>query len=88
MRRLAGVFFFRNFFLSLIVGALTGFVVSSISPSKKGATLDVILGVVGAFLGGLFLNILKVGPTRFFGLLLFQVLGALLVVGLGRLLNK
>jgi uncharacterized membrane protein YeaQ/YmgE (transglycosylase-associated protein family) len=76
---------FRNLFWAVIVGGLTGLVASSVSPTKKGATTDVVLGMVGAFLGGVFLSFIRFGVPRLFGVLIFQVVGALVLILVGRM---
>ena len=77
----------RNFFLSLIAGGIVGAIIAIILPTKKGASLDIVLGVVGGFLGNLFLRFFRAGmPAGFFGATFIQAIGALVLILIGRLI--
>ena len=83
-----------NFIIWLIAGALVGWVASVIMKTngRQGLVLDIVVGVVGAFLAGYFL-------TPFFGIstinqnnfslpaLLVSLLGAVILLALVRLVN-
>jgi uncharacterized membrane protein YeaQ/YmgE (transglycosylase-associated protein family) len=83
-----------NFVLWLIAGALVGWVASIIMKTngRQGLVLDIVVGIVGAFLAGYFL-------TPFFGIstinqnnfsmpaLLVSLLGAVILLALVRLVN-
>ena len=45
-----------NFIIWIIAGGLVGWVASLIMRSRQGPILDVIVGIVGAFVGGYFLT--------------------------------
>ena len=45
-----------NFIIWIIVGGLVGWVASMIMRSRQGPIADVIVGIVGAFVGGYFLT--------------------------------
>jgi uncharacterized membrane protein YeaQ/YmgE (transglycosylase-associated protein family) len=45
-----------NFIIWIIVGGLVGWVASLIMRSRQGPIADVIVGIVGAFVGGYFLT--------------------------------
>ena len=45
-----------NFIIWIIVGGLVGWVASMIMRSRQGPIGDVIVGIVGAFVGGYFLT--------------------------------
>ena len=56
-----------NFLLWIIVGALIGWVASSImkTNSRQGLIADILVGIVGAFVGGYFLSpLFKVGTIN------------------------
>jgi uncharacterized membrane protein YeaQ/YmgE (transglycosylase-associated protein family) len=83
-----------NFIIWLIAGAVVGYVASIIMKTngRQGLVLDIVVGVVGAFLAGYFL-------TPFFGIstinqnnfsvpaLLVSLLGAVILLAVVRLFN-
>jgi uncharacterized membrane protein YeaQ/YmgE (transglycosylase-associated protein family) len=83
-----------NFIIWLIAGALVGWVASVImrTSGRQGLVLDIVVGIVGAFLAGYFL-------TPFFGIstinqnnfslpaLLVSLLGAVILLAIVRLFN-
>jgi uncharacterized membrane protein YeaQ/YmgE (transglycosylase-associated protein family) len=83
-----------NFVLWLIAGAFVGWLASVIMKSngRQGLVIDIVVGVVGAFLAGYFL-------TPFFGIstinqnnfsleaLLVSLLGAVILLAIVRLFN-
>jgi uncharacterized membrane protein YeaQ/YmgE (transglycosylase-associated protein family) len=84
-----------NFVIWLIAGAVVGWVASIIMKTngRQGLVLDIVVGVVGAFLAGYFL-------TPFFGIatinqndfsvpaLLVSLLGAVILLAVVRLFNR
>ena len=84
-----------NFVIWLIAGAIVGWVASRImgTSGQQGLILDIVVGVVGAFLAGYFL-------TPFFGIstinqnnfslpaLLVSLLGAVILLALVRLVRR
>lgn len=89
IRRFFGFIALRNLFLSVVIGGLTGLIVSSVSPTKRGTTMDIVLGMVGAFLGSVFLTLLRGGVPKVavFGVLFAQIIGALVLILFARLLG-
>ncbi len=73
----------------VFLGGLSGWIASQIMRDDAGAIEDMILGVIGGFFGGLMMN--SVGATGVIGFNLYSatvtVLGAILVVFLGRLMR-
>ncbi len=83
-----------NLIIYLIAGAIVGYVASRImhTNSQQGLLLDIVVGVVGAFLAGYFISpLLKVGtindaitlPT-----LLVTLLGSVVLLGLYRIVAR
>jgi uncharacterized membrane protein YeaQ/YmgE (transglycosylase-associated protein family) len=84
-----------NFVIWLIAGAVVGWVASRImgTSGQQGLILDIVVGVVGAFLAGYFL-------TPFFGIstinqnnfslpaLLVSLLGAVILLAIVRLIRR
>lgn len=79
-----------NILLWIILGALAGWIADMIMKSNHGTLEDIILGVIGAFVGGYIMNFLgQTGVTGFnFYSLIVAVIGAVAVIFLGRLLHK
>ncbi len=84
-----------NFVIWLIAGAVVGWVASIIMKTngRQGLVLDIVVGIVGAFLAGYFL-------TPFFGIatinqndfsvpaLLVSLLGAVILLAVVRVFNR
>ena len=79
-----------NILLWIILGALAGWIAGIIMKSTHGLLEDIILGVIGAFLGGFIMNLLGyTGVTGFnFYSLLVATAGAVIVIFLGRVLHR
>lgn len=77
--------------LWLLLGLVAGWLASVImgTNSQQGMLMDIILGVVGAFAGGLLMNIFgQAGVTGFnFYSLFVATLGAVALIWLGRMLR-
>ena len=54
-----------NFILWLLFGALVGWLASIVmrTDAQQGALLNIVVGIVGAFLGGLIFNLLGIGGS-------------------------
>lgn len=73
----------RALLLTLIVGAVAGWLAGVISKgSGFGLLGNVIVGILGAFLGSLCLGLLGIAATNLIGHLIVAVVGALLLVWL------
>ena len=64
-----------NILLWLLLGALAGWVASLIMKTEQGILLDIVVGIVGAFLGGFLFNIL--GATGVTGFNIYSILVAI-----------
>ncbi len=55
-----------NFILWLLFGALIGWLASLVmrTDAQQGALLNIVVGIVGAFLGGLVFNLLGIGGSN------------------------
>lgn len=76
--------------LWIILGAAAGWIADIIMSSNHGMLEDIVLGVVGAFVGGYILNTFgQSGITGFnFYSLLVAVVGASALIFLGRIIHK
>jgi uncharacterized membrane protein YeaQ/YmgE (transglycosylase-associated protein family) len=74
-----------NIILWIIFGAIAGWIASMImkTGSRQGIIMDVIYGVLGAFLGGWIATLLGGQPVTGFNLysIVVAILGAVLVIG-------
>lgn len=79
-----------GFILWLVLGAVAGWIADLIMKSDHGLLEDVILGIIGAFIGGLLFNVFGApGVTGFnFYSLVVAVIGASIVIYIGRLLHR
>ena len=74
-----------NFIVWLIVGAIIGWVASMIMRTRGGLLLDIIVGIVGAFIAGLVLTpLLGIGTINqgnfSFAALIVSLLGAIILL--------
>lgn len=78
-----------NILIWIIFGAIAGWIASSLMESSHGLVEDIILGVIGAFVGGYVMNFFGQGGVTGFNLYSFVVaiIGAALLIFLGRLLH-
>ncbi len=79
-----------NIILWIILGALAGWIAGMIMVSTHGLLEDIILGIIGAFLGGFIMDLLGYAGITGFNVysLVVAVIGAIIVIYLGRLLHK
>ena len=79
-----------NILLWVILGAIAGWIADMIMKSDHGVIEDIILGVVGAFVGGFILNFLGQSGVTGFNIysLIVAVIGAVILIFLGRLIHK
>jgi len=85
-----------NFILWLLFGALVGWLASIVmhTNSQQGTLLNIVVGIIGAFLGGLLFNLLGVGGGTInngdFSLsaLLVSFIGAVVLLGLINLVRR
>ena len=84
-----GVFLYPGGIISwIVVGLIAGAVAGRVVRGRGyGCLVDIVVGVIGAFVGGLIVSIFTPRGTvyGFWGSLLVAILGALLLVGLLRL---
>ncbi len=71
----------------LVVGAIAGFLASLVMRSPHGVIMDIILGIIGAFVGGLIMNLFgQSGPGGFdIYSILVATLGAIVVIAIHRM---
>jgi len=80
---------FQSFLVFLLVGALAGWLSGLMTKgSGFGLAGNVIVGVIGAFLGNLLFGLVGIVAYGLLGRVLFAVAGALLFVYLLRFIKK
>ena len=81
-----------NILLWIIFGAIAGWVASVImkTNSSQGTMTDIVLGIVGAVVGGFLLGLVGQSGVSGFNLysLVVAVIGAILVIYLGRAMQR
>lgn len=74
----------------IIFGALVGWVASMVMKSSGGLVLDIVVGIVGAVIGGLVMNFFGEGGVGGFTLYSFLValLGACILIAIVRAIQR
>jgi uncharacterized membrane protein YeaQ/YmgE (transglycosylase-associated protein family) len=74
--------------MSIVIGALAGWIAEKLTKSQHGLLLNIVLGIVGAIIGN-FLLMMVFGATMggIFGQLVVAVIGAVLLISLVRLIR-
>ena len=79
-----------NFIFWIILGAIAGFIADVVMKSAHGMLEDILLGIVGAFVGGWVMN--SFGQPGVTGFNLYSIvvaaIGAVILIFLGRLLHR
>lgn len=75
-----------NLLLWLVLGALAGWIASKVmgTGAQQGLLLDIVVGIVGAFLGGILMNVLGFAGVTGFNIysLLVAILGAIVLLAI------
>lgn len=77
-------------FTWIVLGLLAGWGASIVMRNNQGTLTDIVLGVVGAVVGGILMNLLgQPGVSGFnFYSLMVATLGAVVLIWFGRILNN
>jgi uncharacterized membrane protein YeaQ/YmgE (transglycosylase-associated protein family) len=79
----------RGLVIALLIGALAGWLSGLITKGRGfGVAGNIIVGIIGAFLGGFCFGILGIAATNLLGQLIFAVLGSLLFLWLLRFIKR
>lgn len=80
-----------GFLATLVVGAIAGFLAHLVMRTKTGLIVDLILGVIGGFVGG-WLSSLIFGGNLMSGInitsIIVAVVGAVIVIAIYRLVTR
>ncbi len=76
--------------LWIVLGALAGWIAGMIMKSDHSTIEDIVLGIIGAFVGGFIFNFFGQTGVTGFNLysLVVAVFGAIVLIFLGRVLHK
>jgi uncharacterized membrane protein YeaQ/YmgE (transglycosylase-associated protein family) len=74
--------------MTVILGALAGFIAEKVMKFDTGLVMNIILGIVGAMIGNWLLSLVGVGLGGLFGQLITAVLGACILIYLYRAINN
>jgi uncharacterized membrane protein YeaQ/YmgE (transglycosylase-associated protein family) len=79
-----------NILLWLVLGAFAGWIAGVVMKSSHSMVEDIILGIVGSFVGGFLMNQLGQPGVTGFNLysLVVAVVGAAILIALGRVFHK
>ncbi|CAN5292875.1 GlsB/YeaQ/YmgE family stress response membrane protein [soil metagenome] len=81
-----------NILLWIILGGVAGWIASMImkSDSSQGTLMDIVLGVVGAVVGGYVMNFFGQAGVTGFNIysLIVATVGAVIVIWIGRMLRR
>jgi uncharacterized membrane protein YeaQ/YmgE (transglycosylase-associated protein family) len=73
----------------IIVGLIAGWIASMVMKSEGGALRDIIMGIIGAFVGGFVMNFF--GQSGVSGINMYSILvaalGAMIIIWIGRRFN-
>lgn len=70
----------------IIIGGVAGWIASLLMGGKKGLLRYIILGIVGGFVGNLLAGAIGLGAHNTLGSIIISVLGACVIILLGRFL--
>ncbi len=70
----------------IILGLIAGWLASMVSKGSGGVIMDIILGIVGAFVGGFVMNFFGASGVTGFNLysILVAFIGAVILIAIGR----
>lgn len=79
-----------DFIIWIVFGAIAGWVADIVMASDHGLIEDVVLGVIGAFVGGFIMNQFGQPGVTGFNIysLVVAVIGAVVLIFIGRALHK
>lgn len=79
-----------NILLWIVLGAVAGWIADVIMASNHGILEDIILGIIGALVGGFIMNSFGAPGVTGFNIysLIVAVVGAAILIFLGRLIHR
>ena len=77
-----------GFIIGIIVGALSGWIAGKIMNNKGGLIKNIIMGLIGGFVGNLIFSFIGFQASGFFDDIIVSVVGACIVIFIGRKIIK
>lgn len=79
-----------NIIVWIVFGAIVGWIADLLTKGNHGLLEDIILGIVGAFVGGFIMNLLGESGVTGFNIYSFVVaiIGAVILITAGRMVHK
>ena len=83
-----------NFIIWLILGAIIGWLAGMVMGDRGGTIMNIVVGIVGAFLGGFVFNLLGIGGSNInnsdfsIGGLVVSLIGACILLGIVNLVRR
>ena len=72
----------------IVIGILAGFIAEKVMKNDMGLLMNLVLGVVGALVGGFLFGLIGIDAGGFIGSLIIATLGAILVLWIVGMLKK
>lgn len=79
---------FQQILGQLIIGALIGWIAANLTHSKGGLVRNIIIGVLGSYLGSVLADAVNISPTGQLSQLAFSIAGACVLLVGGKALFK
>ena len=75
-----------NILMTIVIGGIVGWLASIAmrTNAQMGILANVLVGIVGSFLGGWLASVAGIGPTGGIGTWIVSILGAMLLIGILR----
>ena len=73
---------------TLLIGALAGYVATRIMGSESSTMHNILLGILGSFVGGLVFSLLGLSATGFLGEVIVSIVGACICIWIARKIAK
>ena len=72
----------------ILIGAVSGWIASIIMGTKGGLLRNIIMGIIGGIVGSFILGLVGISGSGYIGTIVVSVIGACLVIAVGRLLFR
>ncbi|WP_112663378.1 GlsB/YeaQ/YmgE family stress response membrane protein [Microvirga flavescens] len=69
-----------GFFMMLVIGVIAGWVAERFTKSSHGLLTNMLLGIVGAFVGGFLANLAGIEVSGFWSVLIAAIFGATVLI--------
>ena len=79
-----------NIILWIVLGALAGWIASLVMKTDQGLLIDIVVGIVGAFVGGILFNLFGASGVSGFNIysILVAVIGAIVLLAIVKAVRR